>query len=89
MIKWYWILISLSVGISIGFGLNFVSLRHLLLLAVKEPGGSLRPPGENKAVLPTKEVIKKIVETTIKSRDLKKTTDEIIEELNNLLEYKP
>ena len=89
MIKWYWIFVSLSVGISIGFGLTFFNLRHLLLLAVKKPGGSLRPPGENKAVIPTKEVIKKIVETTIKSRDLKKTTDEIIEELNNLQEYRP
>ena len=89
MIKWYWIFVSLSVGISIGFGLTFFNLRHLLLLAVKKPGGLLRPPGENKTVIPTKEVIKKIVETTIKSRDLKKTTDEIIEELNNLPEYRP
>ena len=48
MIKWYWIIISLSVGISIGFGLTFFNLRHLLLLAVKKPGGSLRPPGEIK-----------------------------------------
>ena len=89
MIKWYWIFVSLSAGLTIGFGLTFFNLRRLLLLAVKKPGGLLRPPGENKAVLPTKEVIKKIVETTIKSRDLKKTTEEIIEELNNLPEYRP
>ena len=89
MIKWYWIFVSLSAGLTIGFGLTFFNLRHLLLLAVKKPGGLLRPPGENKAVIPTKEVIKKIVETTIKSRDLKKTTEEIIEEMNNLPEYRP
>ncbi|KKK86399.1 hypothetical protein LCGC14_2763660, partial [marine sediment metagenome] len=59
MIKWYWIFVSLSVGISIGFGLTFFNLRHLLLLAVKKPGGLLRPPGENKTVIPTKEVIEK------------------------------
>ena len=48
MIKWYWIFVSLSVGISIGFGLTFFNLRRLLLLAVKKPGGSLRPPGKIK-----------------------------------------
>ena len=87
MIKWYWIFISLSVGFSLGFGLTFFNIRRLLLLAVKKPGGSLRPPGENKAVIPTKEVIEKIVKATIKSRDLGKITEEIIEELNNLPEY--
>ena len=89
MIKWYWIFVSLSAGLTIGFGLTFFNLRHLLLLAVKKPGGLLRPPGENKAVVPTKEVIEKIVKTTIKSRDLGKITEEIIEELNNLPEYRP
>ena len=48
MIKWYWIFVSLSAGLTIGFGLTFFNLRHLLLLAVKKPGGSLRPPGEIK-----------------------------------------
>ena len=48
MIKWYWIFISLSVGFSLGFGLTFFNIRRLLLLAVKKPGGSLRPPGEIK-----------------------------------------
>ncbi len=80
---------SLSVGVITGFSLTFFNIRGLLLAVIAKPGGLLRPPGENKAVIPPKELIKKIVESTIKSRDLEKTTDEIIEELNNLPEYNP
>jgi len=88
LIKWYWIFVSLSVGISIGFGITFFNLRHLLLLAVKKPGGSLRPLGEIKKIIPL-ETIKEIVEQAIEIHELGKTTDEIIEEMNNLPRYKP
>ena len=88
MIKWYWIFISLSVGFSVGFCLTFFNIRRLLLTAIRRPGGSLRPPGNiNKDAI--KGVIEKILEATLKSRDLEKATDEIIKEMNNLPEYKP
>ena len=88
MIKWYWIFISLSVGFSAGFCLTFFNIRRLLLTAIRKPGGSLRPPGNiNKDTI--KKVIEKVVKATIKDQDFKKTTNKIIEEMNNLPEYKP
>lgn len=88
MIKWYWIFVSLSVGVITGFSLTFFNIRRLLLAAIAKPGGSLRPPGNiNKDTI--KEIIEKVVKATIKDQDFKKTTDKIIEEMNNLKEYKP
>lgn len=89
MIKWYWIFVSLSVGATLGFSLTFFYFRRLLLAALTKPGGSLRPPGKNKYVPPTQEVIERIVKTAIEGDDLNKTSAEIIEEMNNLPEYKP
>jgi hypothetical protein len=72
LIKWYWSLITLFAGLSVGLGYGVYRIRHLLL-SVTKVGGSPRPPADIK-----KEVLDEL--------EKDESRDELIKKLKSILE---
>ncbi len=73
-------------GMIAGVACIFIGMVIGWCLRRKQQPGTISPPGPD-VVSP--EVIKDITERAIKTHEMGKTTEEVIDEMNNLPEYKP
>ena len=89
-------LICVLAGVIGGLLIGFLLLKLLIPPSISRAFEArenyktiIKASGKNEYVAPTQEVIEKIVTIAIKGHELKKTSKEIIEEMNSLPEYKP